>query len=45
MLQLVTAARLEWSSFFAMGKARQKKAGTEGEIAAQKLNLKIDQCS
>ncbi|WDF47483.1 hypothetical protein PQ459_03120 [Chryseobacterium sp. KACC 21268] len=29
-LETNTAARLEWSSFFAMGKAWQKKAGTEG---------------
>ena len=30
-----SAARLEWSSFFALGKALAKKAGTEGGIAAQ----------
>ena len=32
---LRSAARLEWSSFFAEGKAWQKKAGTEGGKAAQ----------
>ena len=32
---LEPAARLEWSSFFAEGKAWEKKAGTEGGKAAQ----------
>jgi len=29
------AARLEWKSFFAAGKAKAKRLGTEGGIAAQ----------
>jgi len=37
-LEIKPAARLEWSSLFAMGKARQKKAGTEDGKAAQ-INL------
>jgi len=36
---LRSAARLEWSSFFAEGKAWQKKAGTEGGKAAQIIYL------
>jgi len=36
-LNVESAARLEWKSFFVAGKAKAKRLGTEGGKAAQKI--------